>query len=244
MMAETTHDAFLSRMQNYTAPNPSLRNPRISKESSDADLIEAGYLADNHVTWGFVIYRTTYLNNEAWIAFLPRLHWWTNDSMEIFNGQDVLDKMSWTIFDNAEEFENASVADIREQFRSWTQTAVLSEQGVQEAGLSPRYRYCILVDSEALESCVSSPAPPDSDEDNQGWVKVIDKNFPLVHPLLKKRKEESGYEEIDGITEKHVGWVKCPYTSVMTEYYRLFRDLNGYMVSYRRPPAVIGYPWR
>lgn len=31
--------------------------------------------------------------------------------------------------------------------------------------------------------------------------------------------------------------------SVMTEYHMLFQDPNGYTVSYRRPPAVIEYPW-
>ena len=250
-----SHDAFLERMKNYVAPDPSPRNPRVSTQCSHADRIEAGYQADGHKTWGYVIYRTTYENEADWAEFMRRLRWWTADTMEIFNGQDVLDRMTWTVFDDRERFDGADVTTIRRHFRDWVETAVHSEQQQQHGansapisiGRSPRYRYCVQVDAEALKSSVyDAPPPQDSDPNRQGWVNVIDKNWiPRTENAIYagRRPDPNVYEPIDGMTEYHVGWVRCPLPSVLTEYYMLFRDLNSYMISYRRPPAVIGYPW-
>lgn len=240
-------DAFVERMKNFVAKNPSPRNPRVSTHNSHPDRIEAAYQADGHTTWGYVIYRTTYENDADWAEFMRRLRAWAEDSMDFYNGQDVLDKMTWTIFDDKEHFDGAGTETIRSHFLDWIQTAVQSEQPQQlngapaDMGCSPRYRYCIQVDAEALRSCVhDAPPPPDFDQDNQGWVKLIDK---LWMSDADSEDEEKEYNPIGGVTERHVGWVRCPFPSVMIEYYMSFLDLNGYMVEYRRPPAVIGFPW-
>lgn len=239
----SSYDAFAERVMNYVAEDPSPRNPRVSTHYSHPDRIEAAYQADGHTTWGYVIYRTTYESDADWAEFMYRLRAWAEDSMDFYNGQDVLDQMTWTIFDDEEDFDGADVATIRRHFQTWTDSAVRSEQPRQHDGApagmgrSPRYRYCIQVDAEALKSSVhDAPAPPDFDQDNQGWVKVIDKEW-INEP------DDDVYDPIEGITERHVGWVRCPLPSVMVEYYMQFQSLNGYMVAYRRPPAVIGFPW-
>lgn len=249
-----SHDAFLERMRNCVAEDPSPRNPRISTHSSHADRIEAHYQAEEHENWGYVIYRTTYDDEFAWTEFMHRLRFWTADSMEFYNGQDVLDKMTWTIFDDKERFDGADAATIRHHFRNWAETAVQHEQrpsghaesGPVSMGHAPRYRYCVQVDAEALRSAVhDAPPPPRFGTDRPGWVKVIDKNWlpRSENPIFAGREEDPNvYEEIDGMTEHNVGWVKCPLSSVMTEYYMMFQDPNGYTISYRRPPAVLGYP--
>jgi hypothetical protein len=50
-------DDFSVRKRNYTAPDPSPRNPRISRHNN-ADRIEQQMQADGHRTWGYAIYRT------------------------------------------------------------------------------------------------------------------------------------------------------------------------------------------
>jgi hypothetical protein len=253
---DTAGDAFAERMRNFVAPNPSARNPRISKESSHADLIEEGYQADGHKTWGFVIYRTTYESDADWADFMRRLRWWTTDAMEMFNGQNVLDRMTWTVFDDRDRFDGADTAAIRRHFRAWTETAVQNEQqsdGVDappvSEGRSPRYKYCIQVDAEALDSCVhDGPPPPDCRLEQAGWVKVIDRNWILRQedPRYAGRRPDlhvNNFEPIESVTEEHVGWLKCPLPAVMTEYYHLFRDLNGWTIVYQRPPKVVGYGW-
>jgi hypothetical protein len=250
-------DAFAERMRNFVTPNPSPRNPRISTDSNHADLIEQGTQADGHRTWGFVIYRTTYSSDADWAQFMRRLRWWTTDAMEIFNGLDVLDRMTWTIFDDAEHFDGADTAAVRRHFRAWADAAVQSEQQQPDAvnappvseGRSPRYRYCIQVDAEALDSCVhDGPPPPDSRLEQAGWVKVVDKNWipRRENPVSAGRRSDPhayDFEPLEGVTEEHIGWLKCPLSAVMPEYYHLFRDLNGWSIVYRRPPAVVGYGW-
>ncbi|KAH0293829.1 hypothetical protein KCU62_g997, partial [Aureobasidium sp. EXF-3399] len=247
--AALSHDAFVERMKNFVAKDPSPRNPRVSTHNSHPDRIEAAYQADRHTTWGYVIYRTTYENNADWTEFMRRLRVWAEDSMGLYNGQDVLDKMSWTIFEDKEHFDGADTNTIRDHFLSWIQSAVQLEQPQQpggtpaDVGRSPRYRYCVQVDAEALKSCVhDAPPPPDFDRDNQGWVKLIDKTW-ICEWDPEDEDEEEEYDSIEGVTERHVGWVRCPFPSVMIEYYMRFLDLNGYMVEYRRPPAIIGFPW-
>jgi hypothetical protein len=50
------------------------------------------------------------------------------------------------------------------------------------------------------------------------------------------------HEAIKGVTDDDVGWMKSPYQSVMVEWYISLEDLNGWIVNYQRPPAVVGYP--
>ncbi|KAH0025610.1 hypothetical protein KCU78_g4674, partial [Aureobasidium melanogenum] len=227
---EAAEAAFVERMRNFVSPNPSPRNPRMNRESSFADMIEEGYQADGHKTWGYVIYRTTYESDADWADFMQRLRWWTKDTMEMFNGQDVLDRMTWTVFDDRERFDGADTTAIRRHFRAWVETAVQSEQQSDDAppvtkGRSPRYRYCIQVDADALDSCVhGGPPPPDCRLEQAGWVKIIDKNWLPRHedPRFAGRRPAPhayDFEPIDGVTEEHVGWLKCPLSAVMTEYY-------------------------
>ena len=221
----------------------------MSTQSSFADRIEAGYKADGHCTWGFVIYRTTYDNDADWDEFMRRLRIWTAAEMDMFNGQDVLDHMTWTIFDDRETFDNADTSTIRTHFRERCESALRSEQcPLAPMGRSPRYRYCVQVDGDALKSSVHyAPPPLKFDHDKQGWVKVIKKDWlpRSEDPIFAGRKPDPEvYEPIEGCTERHVGWMRWSSSSAMTEYYMLFQDLNQYVISYRRPPKVIGYPWK
>ena len=251
-------EAFLENRRNRVAPNPSARNPQISKESNQADLIEEGYQYDGHKTWGFVIYRTTYDSDEDWTELIRRLRWWTTDSMEFYGGLDVLERMAWTVFDDRKQFDGADTAAVRRHFLDWAETAVLSEQ--QDAddnppvamkhaprysyGGSPRYRYCIQVDADALKCCVhDAPPPEDYSPANTGWVKVIDKKWITrsENPLFAGKPTNPhhyDHEPVEGSTEEHVGWLKAPLMSVMVGFYHMFRDLNGYGITYRRPPTV------
>lgn len=246
-------DSFSVRMRNYTAPDPSPRNPRISRHSSHADRIEAQMQANGHQTWGYVIYRTTYDSEADWAELLRRLRFQMNQEMEFYNGQDILDLFTWTIFDDHSLFDGADTATIRRHFKQWTETALRSEQQRPGAdrevrmGTSPRYRFCVQVDAEALKSVVhDAPPPEENDVSSKGWVKLINKVWMprSENPIFRGRPPDTNfYEAIEGVTDNDVGWMKCPYHSVMGEWYVNLEDLNGWAVGYRRPPAVVGYPW-
>lgn len=47
--------------------------------------------------------------------------------MEFCSGQDVLDNMTWTVFDDKKRPNGADAATIRQQSRSWAEAAVQYE---------------------------------------------------------------------------------------------------------------------
>jgi len=224
----------------------SLRTPDASRYFNDADQIEQQLQEDAHRTWGFVIYRTTYGNDEDWAEFLKRLRLRMEKAFDIFNGQNILDLFTLTVIGDREHLDGASTAAIRERFRQWCTTAPQSEQQHGAVGAerrlmrSPRYRYAIQVDATSLHSIVyDAPAPPEPDTTKQSWVKPIEASW---QPISSERLLDS-FEPIEGVTEKDVGWMKVPYQRVMNEYYVRGRDLTWWATSYRRPPTVMGYPY-
>ena len=245
-------DDFSVRMRNYAAPDPSPRNPRISRHSSHADRIEQQMQADGHRTWGYVIYRTTFDSDADWAEFFRRLRFQMNNEMEFYNGKDILDLFTWTIFDDRSLFDGADTATIRQHFKQWAETAFRSEQqrpGTDEevrTGRSPRYRFCVQVDAEALKSVVHDAPPPEEvDVSSTGWVKLINKSWMLrsENPIFRGRPPDPNvYEAIEGVTDGDVGWMKYPYQSVMGEWYVILENMNAWIVNYQRPPAVVGYP--
>ena len=113
-------------------------------------------------------------------------------------------------------------------------------------GTSPRYRFFVQVDAAALSSVLhDAPAAPEPDATKKGWVKLINKDWipRSENPRLRHRPDPNVYEPIEGGTECDVGWMKCPYQSVMTEHYVNTVDLHGWGLNYRRPPVVAGWPY-
>ena len=103
-------------------------------------------------------------------------------------------------------------------------------------GHSPRYRFAVLVDAEALLSIVyDAPAPPELDITKKGWVKLIDKTWYLG----RSEGQDKPLEPIEGVTEPDVGWVKVAYQNVMTDWYTMCRSADNWGLNYRRPPRVI-----
>jgi len=214
------------------------------RRGNHADLIEDQLQADGHRTWGFVIYRTTYGNDEDWTEFLKRLRFRMEKSFDFYNGRDILDLFTLTVIEDR-DLEGASAATVREHFRQWCATAHQSEQPEGAGpGFSPRYRYAIQVDAESLHSVVhDAPAPPAMDITKRGWVKLIESRWEPAPSGDIQDPYQEVYEPIEGVTESHVGWMKVPYTSVMHESYALGWDLSWWVTTYRRPPVVIGYPY-
>lgn len=231
--------------------SPSQRNPDMSWHNNAADLIQRQLQDDGHRTWGFVIYRTTYSNDVDWADFVRRLRFQMEDSFDYFNGRDILEKFTLTVIQDRSLFDGADTNTIRQHFQQWSLTAYRSEQqpqvegqsssesgaGMIKIGRSPRYRFAVMVDAEALRSVVhEAPAPPDLDTTSKGWIKLIDKSWYLG----RSEGDADPLEPIEGVTERDVGWMKVPYQDVMTECYTQSRSLNNWSLNYRRPPKIAG----
>lgn len=240
----------------YRPKSPSRRQPHKNWHFNEADVIERQMQADGHHTWGYVIYRTTYSSDDNWAEFLRRLRFQMEATFDYFNGRDILELFTLTVFSDSSLFDGADTPTIRAHFRQWAENAFRTEQQPQDgsggeevrAGFSPRYQFCVQVDAAALHSVVhDAPAPPAIDLTKKGWVKLINKSWiPLEEdPRARPARPDpnDAYEPIEGVTERDVGWMKCPSQFVMTEYYSGNEGLNGSRTEYCRPPQVVGPPY-
>ena len=84
--------------------------------------------------------------------------------------------------DDRATLDGASVDRVRERFAAWLASdEARAEQRGQPGGpatmldLSPRYTFCMHVDSAALDSVVRlAPAPPVADDEGTGYVNMVD----------------------------------------------------------------------
>ena len=108
--------AWLNGIRNRIR-SPSQRNHAMSWEHNAADLIERRLQDDGHRTWGFVIYRTTYESDADWFEFLRRLRFQMEDAFDYFNGRDVLDRFTLTVFEDCSQFDGVGTHAIRQHFQ-------------------------------------------------------------------------------------------------------------------------------
>ncbi|KAF7118900.1 hypothetical protein CNMCM5793_008536 [Aspergillus hiratsukae] len=207
--------------------------------------IKQGLQEDRHRIWGFVIYRCTYESDADWDEFMRRLRWCTRRTLESHQGLELMDSLRLTVLEDRCVFDGATTSTIRNHFRQWAENAVEAEQGVGARPRdSQRYRYCIQVDEEALDSVVhKAPAPWSEIPGNSvGYVNLISKEWepydPVEYEDEYERLEEPPEEPIEGCTLHDVGWMKVLYHSVMVAKYNYLRDDLAWEYEYRRPPKL------
>ncbi len=236
--------------------SPSHRTSDISTHNNIADCIERFLREDSHHIWGFVIYRCTYDSDADWQEFMKYYRAQLEKSLKSYNGLDLLDGLRITVFDDKETFDDAFTMDVREHFKEWTKTAPEEEQGgrgeregvIGESG-SQRYRYCVQVDEEALESVINLPAfTTATDGAREGHVNLIWRDWETGPIVVRgddgevirtvEREEEEDEDEIEGCKLHDVGWMMVGMRHVGLGVYYYLRDLNAWYIEYRRPPQV------
>lgn len=223
------------------------RTPDLETQLNTADEIERCLHQDQHRTWGFVIYRCTYANAD-WAAFMTRLRYQIHRALEYYNGLDLLDRLTLTVFEDRDGLDGASTSIVRERFRAWTTQALEAEQGAEAAAAvrslgcgfagSQRYTYCIFVDADALESVTrqAAAAALTLQGEEPGYVNVLARYW--EHDEQEERMEDGAGWLEDGEDLQDVGWMKVEFDRVMVEFYVLLRDRNDWYREYRRPPEI------
>jgi hypothetical protein len=80
-----------------------------------------------------VIYRCTYESDDDWGRFMERLRGQIRYSLETYNGLNMMDSLSITIFEDLSILDSASTSVVREHFKQWAATAPQQEQGTEPA---------------------------------------------------------------------------------------------------------------
>jgi hypothetical protein len=206
---------------------------------------------DNHDRWGFAIYRCTYGDDAAWDRFKDIITARAQKEIRELDEPEILDKLEWTIFDDREIFDNATADFLREHFNQWKRDNCQREQPRATRPVevmllkTPRYRYFIRVDREALDSVLGAPGNRDADPVSMatGWVHFIDTMWTAEMDCVDSDTEEYDmpsldFEPIEGCREEGVGWMKVATTSICIELYSLLDDPEMWVVVYKRPPEM------
>lgn len=217
--------------------------------------------------WGFLIYRVCYDDDEAWERFIAILTRVTDNWIRRSRKERLLPYLFWTKMEDRAAFEGASKDAIREHFRNWVNTRSVERDGPGAgnpliAEVSPRYRACLYVDKEVMESATLREYPSVTNPTGfflkvGGRVVLIDGQYGehyLNQPGMNEYDrqeiedgdmdeedvEEDEYDPIEGKTEYDVGWQYVELELTATVYNRLCEYHDAWIRPhfYKRPPEV------
>ncbi|KAG7039171.1 hypothetical protein JMJ77_0003457 [Colletotrichum scovillei] len=215
--------------------------------------------------WGWVIYRTTYGDDEAWERCKEIITYRTRRNIADSDAPEIAKYLELTFVDDKSLFDGASKHQLRSHFRTWSLDAFQSENPrvkdvsgdlgywMQGCGV-PRHVYFFQVDLESLRSIVfEAPQPPDYDLDLESHINFIDAYW---KPLRERAEvlqhtdqdeidaSETAYEPIEGCGEENVGWMKVSPETMGSDWYEVWLgsiggDASMWYAFYKRPPEKV-----
>ena len=210
--------------------------------------------------WGWVFYRCTYSDDEAWSRLKQKITQEMQEELEDSESPEITARLSkrldLTFFEDKNAFDGASKDQLRTHFQQWAAGAfpIENPRGIEgPLGDSPfqRYRYFIQINADALLSINENP-PRASGFPRGSYVNFIDaywkplneKYLECPDPTLEKDfgvKLEERFEPIEGCVEENVGWMKLATINVCTEFYVNIGGTNdeSWYHYYKRPPDIV-----
>ncbi|PYI36130.1 hypothetical protein BP00DRAFT_421872 [Aspergillus indologenus CBS 114.80] len=224
----------------------SKRTPWMDFNSNPADVIEKHMLNRGCRIWGLVIYRCTYKSDADWEEFMSRLLYKVRSPLEeYYDGLDMLDSFRPTVMDDRMRFDGATPDHIRDYFNEWAPMASETEQGILSTdfgyGFIARYRFCIMVDEEALRSVLAIPRQ-DLDGDNRtGFVILVNGRHLEERASIEasdEKIEDDDCEPLYGCTWEDVGWMKVYYDQAQLYPSAYMNESWQWSMEYRRSPEI------
>jgi hypothetical protein len=206
---------------------------------------------DKHDKWGWVVYRTTYNDDEAWNRFRDFIIEESREEIAKSEAPEIADSLEWTFVEDSATLDGASKNHLRSRFKRWASEALKSEQPRVEDhkfgtyGI-PRYSHFIIVDEGALKSAVYDAAQPAKAElFGDGYVNFVDADWKPLSEYFPDDPEAAGgevHEAIESCTEENVGWMKIGLHLVGPDFYRAMMGYpDVWYVMYQRPPEVMNW---
>ncbi|KAK6432421.1 hypothetical protein LTR95_011405, partial [Oleoguttula sp. CCFEE 5521] len=200
--------------------------------------IHDGLLEDKHDKWGWVIYRCSYKDDEAWERFKQIITQRTRAQILKSDAPEAFNSLEWTFVSDRPTLEGIPMNRLRSLFKTWAATAVHAEQPratdhvLQLSG--PRYNYFV-------QSVIS---PTEQDPLRGGLVKFVDARWrPLAEAFpgqIEEPDPEDVLEAIDGCTEENVGWMLISLGMIGAEFYESsYSFMDAWYAYYVRPPERV-----
>jgi hypothetical protein len=133
---------------------------------------------DRHKKWGFLIYRCDYSSDELWNKFLSNVRHKTEQHLKTLKAEDLRDTLEMTVKEDRQTLDGATADQVRNIFNQWVQSdeakAENNNTPYEALFQFPRYKYCVYVDADAIDSVVRrAPQPPEFDFDEIGYVNLV-----------------------------------------------------------------------
>lgn len=228
-----------ARLQSSASTPPPPKYPSTSTEPESAvEAIREELEILKHDKWGWVIYRCTYGDDEAWARFQEIVNERSRREMaqsgvppEVANG------LEWTFVSDQSTLDGISRDQLRQRFRAWRTEAMKREQPrATDETIEPdtvrRYRYFVQVDEESLRSVVDGDITRLID---QGWVIFVRCDEHMDFEELTEEDREC-IEAEDG----DEGWILMASFMLNAEFYHAIGDLpQDWYAFYRLPPDML-----
>ena len=217
------------------------------KEHQLGLLIE-GMQKTGYHRWGFVVYRCTYNDDQAWLRYLKYMIDRIIDSLELRDLRNLLEKyLEIQTIEDRDRLDNASKTLVRTLFAAQAERDRQTEQGgpgtaSQLARRIPRFNFCLYVDQACLDTLLAREKW-EREHENGGQEGQMPPPF-VVCAIIDTDCEpggegKDGYEPVEGCTRYFPGWMYCVVDFLVGTYNRLHREeLTGGYKDYERPPVV------
>jgi len=167
-------------------------------------------------TWGWVVYRTTYSDDEKWRQFNEEFQKRVREiTLSVKGGEHHNQYLDFPVRSDANKYNNATAAQLRADFIKWRE----SDDPLQEQDIGPekrnmlqgnRYSYFIRVDEAAMQSLLDYIADGEDISVWSAWVDLVHVDWPESEGGAKELEKDDGYPPIEGITTYHVGFQRVP----------------------------------
>ncbi|KAJ5322626.1 hypothetical protein N7452_010915 [Penicillium brevicompactum] len=203
----------------------------------DEYLREGGYRK-----WGWVIYRSTYKNDEDWNCLKRLITEAMRKSIEYHKTPDLdhslNQSLSLTFLEDRPNFEMHQMISFAPTFRKFD----------PELATAPRYRYFIQIDEDSLDSLLRDT---ESGLRSNGYVNFVDGWWKSLReqyaksqdPDLKEEIDEQlahGYQSIEGCVEENTGWTMLHKLDMSVSFYHYTSGFveDVWPLYYQRPPDI------
>lgn len=148
--------------------------------------------------WGFVIYRCTYSDDEAWHRFSLHIKQSIIRTLDLYGQQFLLERyLDLKSVEDHQMVENASKTQVRAQFAEWAVAhRAIGQRGpgteTRFAKMIPRYNHCVYVDQKCLDTLLAHEAWDQNGR--QGNTPSIVEDLTNLYNRLHFEEQTDGYQ--------------------------------------------------
>lgn len=222
-----------------------------TKPLSDAYFLMERLDAMGHEKWGWVIYRTDYNDDEAWVKFKDIIETESRDHLMSCGDAPGLDeRLEWVFIEDRMTLDGATIEQLRALFKPWADEAAKGElpsadDFTKDIGRNARYDYFIRADGEAIQSVIEDKlhrGKPDSDVvGHVDFASAIYFAEPL-EDLLEDLDITELDEPVEGCYSDDVGWMRIPFRMLNAAWYNTIQP-DVWDVYYHRPYELADSFW-